>query len=368
VSITKGVILRRKPSISGVLAATALFFAVAGGGAYAADTYLITSTHQIKPSVLKQLANDVRGPRGTRGPAGPQGLIGSQGQQGQQGQPGNTGATGPQGQQGNQGAQGLPGQQGLKGDQGDQGSQGLKGDQGDQGLKGDKGDKGDQGASGVNSPLVYTYAANVGPDSGDCGNAWATDSYSRTFVVSPQADGSFTVFETVGGSFVTLAGVSEPNPADCATDSQTGDVNGNFYGSESWTVPAPAAGQSADFNPTAACSDCSAQTTGSTSSNDQGNAAFQAAFFPGSTYNGVTNYDFVYTTPANGSWIDSNTPLNNDQANGSAGGNITGRGSAGRRRLLGGNGGGPRSARAQSSARRGPATGRRRVRPRRSRR
>ena len=304
--------MRRKPSISGVLAATALFFAVAGGGAYAADSYLITSTHQIKPSVLKKLANDVRGPRGTRGTVGPQGLTGPQGQQGQ---PGDTGATGPQGAQGNQGPQGLPGQQGLKGDVGPQGPQG------DQGLKGDKGD---QGASGVNSPLVYTYAANVGPDSGACGNPWATDSYSRTFVVAPQADGSFTVFETVSGTFVTLAGVSEPNPASCASSSQTGGVNGNFYGSESWTVPVPAAGESADFNPTATCPDCSAQTTGSTSSNDQGNAAFQAAFFPGSAYNGVTNYDFVYTTPANGSWIDSNTPLNNDQANGSADGNITG--------------------------------------------
>jgi hypothetical protein len=294
--------LRRKPSISGVLAATALFLAVAGGGAYAADSFIITSTHQIKPSVLQKLANDVRGPRGTRGPLGPQGVTGAQGAPGQPGNPGATGAQGVQGQQGQQGTQGPQGQQGTQGPQGP---------------------KGDQGASGVNSPLVYTYAANVGPDSGDCGNAWATDSYSRTFVVEPQANGSFTVFETVSGSFLTMTGVAEPNPADCATSSQTGDVDGNFEGSESWTVPAPAAGESADFDPTATCSLCSAQTT-TESSNDQGNLAFETAFFPGSTYNGVTNYDFVYTTPHSGSWIDSNTPLNNDQANGSLGGNITG--------------------------------------------
>ena len=80
----------------------------------------------------------------------------------------------------------------------------------------------------------------------------------------------------------------------------------------------------ADFDPNASCSGCSAQTTGSTSSNDQGNEAFQLAFFPGSTYNGVANYDFVYTTGANGSWIDSNTPLNNAMADGTPNGNITG--------------------------------------------
>jgi hypothetical protein len=295
--------LSRKPTITGVLAASALFLALAGGGAYAADSYIITSTHQIKPSVLKKLANDVRGPRGTRGPAGAQGATGAQGAQGQAG---NTGATGAQGQQG---------QQGQQGDQGPQGNQGNQGDQGQPGL---------QGPSGVNSPLVYTYNGSVGPDSGTCGNDWATDTYSRTFVVEPQADGSFTVFETVGGTFVTTAGMSQPDPASCPGTSQTGGVNGNFYGSESWTVPAPASGQSADFDPNANCSGCSAQTTGSTSSNDQGNAAFQAAFFPGSTYNGAANYDFVYTTAANGSWIDSNTPMNNDHADGSIGGNITG--------------------------------------------
>jgi len=300
--------LRRKPTITGVLAASALFLAVAGGGAYAADSYIITSTHQIKPSVLRKLANDVRGPRGTRGPGGLQGAAGAQGVAG------NTGASGPAG---------LQGQQGLQGIQGPQGQQGLPGQQGAQGDPGQQGPQGDQGASGVNSPLVYTYTDSVGPDSGDCGNTWATDTYDRTFVVEPQADGSFTVFETVKGTFLTAAGVSQPDPSSCSGSSQTGGVSGNFYGSESWTVPAPSSGQSADFDPNANCSGCSAQTTG-TSSNDAGNAAFQAAFFPGSTYSAVANYDFVYTTAANGSWIDSNTPMNNDTANGTAGGNITG--------------------------------------------
>jgi hypothetical protein len=310
--------LRRKPSISGVIAAVALFFAVAGAGAYAADSYIITSTHQIKPSVLRKLAHDVRGPRGTAG------LVGAQGATGEQGPQGSAGTNGATGQQGTPGAQGAQGAQGQKGDQGPQGATGDQGQKGDQGDQGPKGATGAQGVSGVNSPLVYTYTDSVGPDSGDCGNAWATDTYDRTFVVDPQADGSFTVFETVKGTFVTLAGVDEPNSASCGSSSQTGGVNGDFYGSESWTVPAPAGGQSADFDPNADCSGCSPQTTGSTSSNDQGNAAFQTAFFPGSTYGGVTNYDFVYTTSSNGSWVDSNTPFNNDTAAGSANGNITG--------------------------------------------
>ncbi|HEX4035529.1 MAG TPA: hypothetical protein VHX66_13880 [Solirubrobacteraceae bacterium] len=292
--------MRRKPSISGVVAATALFFALAGGGAYAASTYIITSTHQIKPSVLTQISNDVRGPRGTRGPAGA------------------TGQQGPQGVAGQQGGQGAQGQQGVQGQQGPQGPQGAQGPQGPQG------DPGTPGESGVNSPLVYTYTDSVGPDSGDCGNTWATDTYGRTFVVEPQADGSFTIFETVKGTFVTLGGVDQPNPLVCATDPQSGGVNGDFYGTESWTVPAPGAGESADFDPNASCSGCSAQTSGSTSSNDQGDDAFQQAFFPGSSYPGVTNYDFVYTTTSNGSWTDSNTPLNNAQADGKPGGDILG--------------------------------------------
>ena len=58
--------LPRFPRLSpaSALALAALFFALGGGAAVAANHYLITSTKQIKPSVLKQL-------KGARGPAGP---------------------------------------------------------------------------------------------------------------------------------------------------------------------------------------------------------------------------------------------------------------------------------------------------------
>ena len=61
----------RKPSPATVIASVALFFAL-GGSALAAHHFLITSTKQIKPSVLKAL-------RGNRGPAGAQGSPGASG-------------------------------------------------------------------------------------------------------------------------------------------------------------------------------------------------------------------------------------------------------------------------------------------------
>jgi hypothetical protein len=67
----------------------ALVFAMSGG-ALAAQHYLLTSTKQISPKVLKQLKGD----KGAKGARGPQGLRGAQGLQGIQGTAGSVGATG----------------------------------------------------------------------------------------------------------------------------------------------------------------------------------------------------------------------------------------------------------------------------------
>jgi hypothetical protein len=61
---TEGVTMKR-PSAAIVISSAALFFSVTGAG-FAAHHYLITSTSQIKPSVI----NSLRGHTGARGPAG----------------------------------------------------------------------------------------------------------------------------------------------------------------------------------------------------------------------------------------------------------------------------------------------------------
>jgi Collagen triple helix repeat (20 copies) len=104
-----------------VVACLALFMASTGAST-AARHYLINSTKQIKPSVLKQL-------KGNKGPAGQSatGQVGPQGLQGPAGAKGDTGAAGATGAKGDTGATGAQGAQGLKGDTGATGAQGSSG-------------------------------------------------------------------------------------------------------------------------------------------------------------------------------------------------------------------------------------------------
>ncbi len=120
--------LRRRvhASPATAIATLALVFAMSGG-AYAASRYVITSTKQISPKVLKALQGraGAQGPTGAQGPAGPAGAAGPQGPAGAKGEPGTAGKEGAPGKNGENGKDGttgftetLPAGKTLKGDWG----------------------------------------------------------------------------------------------------------------------------------------------------------------------------------------------------------------------------------------------------------
>jgi Collagen triple helix repeat (20 copies) len=104
---------RRHLSYANIAATLAVVFAMSGG-ALAASHYLINSTKQINPKVLKALkgsaggtgSNGATGVQGTAGATGGQGIQGVQGTQGAAGPTGNTGPEGPQGPKGARGPEG----------------------------------------------------------------------------------------------------------------------------------------------------------------------------------------------------------------------------------------------------------------------
>jgi hypothetical protein len=84
------------------------------GTAFGARHYLVTSTKQISPRVIKKLRG-TRGPRGPAGTAGAQGARGPVGETGPAGPAGPAGATGPSGSTGPAGPAGDPGATGPRG-------------------------------------------------------------------------------------------------------------------------------------------------------------------------------------------------------------------------------------------------------------
>ena len=81
-------------AIRGNLVAWLALSVALGGTSLAASHYIITSSKQIKPSVLRQL-------RGAAGPPGAQGMPGAHGAEGPRGAVGPPGLPGPQGSEAN---------------------------------------------------------------------------------------------------------------------------------------------------------------------------------------------------------------------------------------------------------------------------
>ncbi len=88
-------VVGRRFTYANVVVTVALVFAMSGG-AYAAKRYLITSTKQISPKVLKSLQGVAgkAGANGVPGPAGPAGAVGPAGAQGPAGAKGENGLEG----------------------------------------------------------------------------------------------------------------------------------------------------------------------------------------------------------------------------------------------------------------------------------
>jgi hypothetical protein len=86
---------RRRLNYANVTATLALVFSMSGG-ALAANHYLINSTKQISPKLLKKL----KGKTGARGATGATGAAGAAGAQGKEGSAGKEGKEGPEGQTG----------------------------------------------------------------------------------------------------------------------------------------------------------------------------------------------------------------------------------------------------------------------------
>jgi hypothetical protein len=111
--------MRRRCSYAN-LAATVAIFLTMSGGAVAATRYLITSTKQISPKVLKAVKgkNGANGAVGAAGAAGPAGAVGPSGPAGPPGAAGVKGETGAPGAPGPKGERGEPGEEGPEGKSG----------------------------------------------------------------------------------------------------------------------------------------------------------------------------------------------------------------------------------------------------------
>jgi hypothetical protein len=136
-------------------------------------------------------------------------------------------------------------------------------------------------------------------DGGSCGNEWAVDTYTLTFAVKNNGNGTFDVkVDYKNGAFTTISG---PSPGACSTANNhgttvAGGIKGDFQGTLSETVT------SATYNPNgcAIAANCSTRS------------GAIASLFPGATGEDNFKYNFEYhsndKTLSNRHWQDRSGP------------------------------------------------------------
>lgn len=192
--------LRKRVSYANVAMTIAIVLAM-GGGAYAANKFVITSIKQIKPSVVAQL----KGKAGKAGPVGSQGPVGPQGPKGENGAPGTNGKDGVNGQAGSVGATGPAGATGATGPKGATGTTGSQGAIGTQGATGPGGATGPTGAAG---------AQGASGPKGATGEPWTPNG---TLPSKASEAGQWATYSSAAGEFsFASAVVSIPIPLKAA--------------------------------------------------------------------------------------------------------------------------------------------------------
>ncbi len=139
------------------------------------------------------------------------------------------------------------------------------------------------------------------PDSGSCGNNWATDAFKRHFTANttPNVDGTYSFNEDfIAGSFVTAAGLS-PDACDAANPGNAGHtvaagIHGEFDGFYRNVIVT-----GGTFNPNAVCTQTSCDNT---------TDFVHTVYGPGAAY-AVNSFFFHYKTPKNGDWTNASPDL-----------------------------------------------------------
>ncbi len=146
-------------------------------------------------------------------------------------------------------------------------------------------------SANTNGTQHYGPYASSSPDSGTCGNDWATDTFDRHFTVRTNSNGTFTVVEQFkNGSFTTNTG---PSPGACDTTDgtppgtivagKTGSMHGYFI------IPLPAGTTQTSTSSACVANMPSAPCTTA----DFINSHFAPACYPAIC--SVTTYFFHYT-------------------------------------------------------------------------